>query len=325
MTVSEPYPAARRSVGGVTSTNGQEVNPQSQYLQSWNLTLEREFGRGTVIEAAYAGSKGTHLQRRYDINQQNREQALRSVRPYAGFSTINIISDGSNSIYSAGSVTVRRRFSKQLFVRAAYTYAKSIDESSNTGGTVQYNFGNAQDSRNLKGERGRSDFDIGHSFAASFIWSPSYSRHPLLRDWQISGTSTIYTGPPFTPKVANFSYTNGEASRPDRIAKGALDSPSVDQWFDRAVFPVVPVGSYRFGNSGRNILDGPGTVNINTSLSRRVRFRENRSVQFRLDTFNLPNRPNFNLPENKVDIISGGSISRVKNNRTLQLALRLDF
>ncbi len=325
VTVSDPYPAARRSVGGVTSTNGQEVNTQSQYLQSWNLTLEREFGRGTVIEAAYAGSKGTHLQRRYDINQQNREQALRSVRPYAGFSTINIISDGSNSIYSAGSVIVRRRFSKQLFVRAAYTYAKSIDESSNTGGTVQYNFGNAQDSRNLKGERGRSDFDIGHSFAASFIWSPSYSRHPLLRDWQISGTSTIYTGPPFTPKVANFSYTNGEASRPDRIAKGSLDSPSVDQWFDRTVFPVVPVGSYRFGNSGRNILDGPGAVNINTSLSRRVRFRENRSVQFRADTFNLPNHPNFNLPENKVDIISGGSISRAKNNRTLQLALRLEF
>jgi hypothetical protein len=312
-------------VGGVTSTNGQEVNPQSQYLQSWNLTLEREFGRGTVLEAAYAGSKGTHLQRRYDINQQNREQALRSIRPYAGFSTINIISDGSNSIYSAGSVTVRRRFSKQLFVRAAYTYAKSIDESSNTGGTVQYNFGNAQDSRNLKGERGRSDFDIGHSFAASFIWSPSYSRHPLLRDWQISGTSTIYTGPPFTPKVANFSYTNGEASRPDRIGKGALDSPSVDRWFDRTVFPVVPVGSYRFGNSGRNILDGPGTININTSLSRRVRFQENRSLQFRADTFNLPNHPNFNLPENRVDILSGGTISRAKNNRILQLGARIEF
>jgi outer membrane receptor protein involved in Fe transport len=325
VTVSDPYPATRRSVGGVTSTNGQQVNPQSQYLQSWNLTLEREFGRGTVLEAAYAGSKGTHLQRRYDLNQQDREQALRSVRPYAGFSTINIISDGSNSIYSAGSVTVRRRFSKQLFVRAAYTYAKSIDESSNTGGTVQYNFGNAQDSRNLKGERGRSDFDIGHSFAASFIWSPSYSRHPLLRDWQISGTSTIYTGQPFTPKVANFNYTNGEASRPDRIAKGALAGPSVDQWFDRTAFPVVPVGSYRFGSSGRNILDGPGAININTSLSRRLRFRENRSLQFRADTFNLPNHPNFNLPENRVDIISGGIISRAKSSRVLQLALRLEF
>jgi len=99
----------------------------------------------------------------------------------------------------------------------------------------------------------------------------------------------------------------------------------VDQRFDRTVFPVVPLGSCRFGSSGRNILDRPGAININTSLSRRLRFRENRSLQFRADTFNPPNHPNFNLPENKVDIISGGSISRAKSNRVLQLALRLEF
>ena len=94
---------------------------------------------------------------------------------------------------------------------------------SNTGGTIQYNFPTAQDSHNLKGERGRSDFDIGHSFAGAVIWSPHFSRAMALRDWQLSGTSTIYTGPPFTPKVANFNYTNGEASRPDRVAKGTLN------------------------------------------------------------------------------------------------------
>ncbi len=326
VTASNPFPTNRKSVGGVTSTSGQQsAEPQSQYLQSWNLTLEREFGRGTVLEIAYAGSKGTHLQRRYDINQPYREQELRAVRPYAGFSTISVISDGSNSIYNSGAVTVRRRFSKQLFVRAAYTYAKSIDESSNTGGTIQYNFANAQDSRNLKGERGRSDFDIGHSFAGSFIWTPEYSRHPLLRNWQVSGTSTIYTGPPFTPKLGSFDYTNGGASRPDRLARGALSNPTVEQWFDRSAFPAVPLGSYRFGTSGRNILDGPGTFNVNLSISRRLKLAESRTLQFRLESFNLPNHPNFNLPENRVDIITGGAISRVKNNRTLQLGARLEF
>ncbi len=64
-----------------------------------------------------------------------------------------MIADGSNSIYNSGSITLRRRFSGQLFARAAYTYAKSIDETSNTGGTIQYNFPIAQDSRNLRGER----------------------------------------------------------------------------------------------------------------------------------------------------------------------------
>ena len=166
---------------------------------------------------------------------------------------------------------------------------------------------------------------MGHTFAGSFIWTPRFSKHWLARDWQLSGTSTIYTGPPFTPRVANYSYTNGEASRPDRVQKGTVSNPSPDLWFDRTAFPVVPLGAYRFGSSGRNILDGPGAIVINTSISRRVRFAENRSFQFRLEVFNLPNHPNFNLPENNVDIATGGTINRAKNNRNLQMGLRLEF
>lgn len=329
LTVSNAYPEGRRKVGGVTSTNGQPRDPQSQYLQAWNLTIEREFARDTVLEVAYAGSKGTHLQRRYDYNQ-----AFRSLgklpdgtfpKLFPAFSSINIIADGSNSNYNAGSITVRRHLSEQLFVRASYTYSKSIDESSNTGGTIQYNFPAAQDSRNLKGERGRSDFDMGHVFAASFVWQPKISQNVLARGWQIAGTSTIYTGPPFTPKVANYSFDNGEASRPDRIAKGTLSNPSADLWFDRTAFPVVPLGAYRFGSAGRNILDGPGTFNVNTSLSRRFHFTESKALQVRMESFNLPNRTNLNLPENRVDIKSGGTISRAKDGRVLQLGLRVEF
>ena len=325
LTVSNPFPLARRTVGGTTSTTGGPANPSSQYLQSYSLTLEHEFGHGTVLEAGYAGSKGTHLQRRYDINQAGRDFANRALRPYAGFSTINITSDSSNSIYNSGALTLRRRFTKTLFLRAAYTYAKSIDESSNTGGTIAYNFATAQDSNNLKAERGRSDFDIGHSFAGSFIWSPNFSRKILVRNWQVSGTSTIYTGPPFTPRTANFNYTNGEASRPDRIGTGTLDSPSVDQWFDRRQFPVVPLAAYRFGNSGRNILDGPSIFVLNMSASRTFKFAEQKAFQIRMESFNLPNHPNFNLPENRVDVISGGTITRAKNNRNLQIGARFEF
>jgi len=325
LTLSNPFPIVRRGFSGVTSSYGQDnAEPQSQYLQAYNLTLEREI-RGTVIEIAYAGSKGTHLPRRYDVNQAGRTYETRELRPYPFFGSINIINDGSNSFYSSGQLVVRRRFSRQLFVRAAYTYAKSLDESSNTGGTIQYNFPMAQDARNLKLERGRSDFDMGHSFAASFIWSPQFSRHWALRDWQISGTGTIYTGPPFTVRVANVNYSAGEATRPDRIAKGTLPERGPDMWFDRTAFPPVPTGSYRFGNSGRNILDGPGAVIINTSLSRRIRLAERSTLQLRLESFNLPNHPNFNLPENNVNVITGGTISRAKNNRNIQLGARVEF
>ena len=251
--------------------------------------------------------------------------ANRTLRPYAGFATINITSDSSNSIYNSGAFTLRRRFSKQMFLRASYTYAKSIDESSNTGGTIQYNFPIAQDSRNLKSERGRSDFDIGHSFATSFIWTPKFSRSVFLKDWQFSGTGTAYTGPPFTPKVANFSFPNGEASRPDRLRTGSAEDANIDRWFDRSAFPVVPTGAYRFGSSGRNILDGPGTLMLNASLARKIQLAERVSLQIRAESFNFPNHPNFNLPENRVDIISGGTITRAKNNRNLQLGARLEF
>ncbi len=326
VTASNPFPPNRKGISGVTSSYGQEsVDPRAQYLQSWNLTLEREFWHGTTLELAYSGSKGTHLQRRYDVNQPYREQALSTVRPYSAFGRIQIISGGSNSTYNAGSLTVRKRLAKQIFIRRAYTLSKSLDESSNTGGTIQYNFSSAQDSRNLRLERGRSDFDMGHTFAGSFIWTPQYSRKALWRDWQLAGTGTMYSGPPFTPKMGTFDYTNGGASRPDRIASGKRDTPTVEQWFDRLAFPAVPVGSFRFGTSGRNVLDGPGTINVNMSLSKRMRFHELRSLQLRFEAFNVANHPNFNLPENRVDILSGGIVSRAKNNRILQLGARMEF
>ncbi len=325
VTVSNAFPVARRSVGGTTSSTGGPAEPQTQYLQTYSLTVEREIGKGTVVEIAFAGSKGTHLQRRYDLNQPGRNREDRTLRPYSGFGTINITSDSSNSIYNSGALTLRRRFSRTLSMRAAYTYAKSIDESSNTGGTIQYNFSSAQDSRNLKGERGRSDFDIGHSFTSSMVWSPRLGRNFIVKDWQLSGTATAYTGQPFTPRVANFNFANGEASRPDRLAKGSVDTPDIDRWFNRTVFPVVPTGAYRYGSSGRNILDGPGTLMINASLSRRITFNEGVALQIRAESFNLPNHPNFNLPENRVDIISGGTIIRAKNNRNFQLGARFEF
>ncbi|HEX4946409.1 MAG TPA: hypothetical protein VFZ34_07100, partial [Blastocatellia bacterium] len=324
--LSNPFPTDRRGFAGVTSTFGQESDsPANQYLQSWNLAIERELGRGTVLEIAYAGSKSTHLQRRYDLNQAGRTQATSTIRPYPVFGSINIINDGSNSIYNSGQLTLRRRLSKQFFVRGSYTYAKSIDESSNTGGTITYNFPAAQDARNLKLERGRSDFDIGHAFAGSFVWAPNFTRNWFVLDWQLSGTSTIYSGSPFTPRVATVNYALGEATRPDRLSKGTVDNPTVDRWFDRSAFVPVPTGAYRFGNSGRNILDGPGTMIINASLSRRFRFGESRAFQYRLEAFNLPNHPNFNLPENNVDTPTAGTIRRAKNSRNLQMSLRLEF
>jgi hypothetical protein len=326
LTVANAFPAALAKSSGVTSTSGMpQVNP-TQYLQSWSTTIERELGGGTVLEIAYAGSKGTHLPRAYNLNQQYIFPGIGvGPRPYAGFSSINVFADVANSTYNSGTLTVRRRLSRQFFVRASYVYGKSIDVSSNTGGVIAAGFPSAQNSYDLNAERGRSDFDVGHSFLASFIWAPRLSHHFLLRDWQLSGTTTAYSGAPFTPKVANYDITTGGAARPNRIAKGTLPDPTPDQWFDRTDFPPVPLKAFQFGSSGRNILDGPGTFSLNAGLSRRFRFSETKALQFRWENFNVTNHTNFGLPQTNVDVLNGATISSAKSPRLMQLGLRLEF
>jgi len=212
-----------------------------------------------------------------------------------------------------------------MFFRASYVYSKSIDESSNLGGTISAGFPTAQDSRNLHAERGRSDFDIGHAVSASFIWTPKFTRQLFIRNWQLAGTSRAYTGPPFTLKLANYSLDSGEAIRPDRIANGALENPTPDAWYDRSAFVAVPPGSYRFGSSGRNVLDGPGFFTFDSSLSRRFRTTETTAVQLRAEVFNLSNRANFSLPQTQVDVLNSAVISQAKAPRIYQLGLRLEF
>src|SRR5436190_17255093 len=75
LTIANPFPASLAKTSGINTSNGFEPNPPSPYLQSWNFTVERELGRGVAIETGYSASKGTHLGRKYDVNQQVRTRA----------------------------------------------------------------------------------------------------------------------------------------------------------------------------------------------------------------------------------------------------------
>jgi hypothetical protein len=290
--------------------------------------VERQLGGGMVLETAYVGSKGTHLGRQYDLNQPFRIPGSQVngnfPRPFNAYGTINFYAFNANSIYNAGIISLRRRISRSFFYTFNYTYAKSIDDGSQLQGSGAGGVGAPQNSRNLNAERGRSDFDIGHNFTSFFSYEIPYHGNILLRGWQLAGTTQLHTGAPFTPKVTNVNLTLGEANRPNRIAKGTLADPTVDLWFDPAAFPQVPAGSFGFGNSGRNILDGPGLINVNMSLYKNLRF-EHFSTQFRWETFNILNHANFLLPENAVNAPNVGTIRAAQAGREMQFGLRIVF
>src|SRR5258708_4005592 len=186
LTLANPFPASLAKVTGVTTTAGYESSPPSPYLQSWNFTIERELGQGIALEVGYTGSKGTHLGRKYDINQEirlpnNQLANGQYQRPYPGFTDIQYYSFGFNSSYQAGTVTVHKRFQKGLFFRANYTYGKSIDENSGRNYAGAGGYQGAQDTQNPFLERGRSDFDVRHVFSMNFAVQSPFRQSVVTR------------------------------------------------------------------------------------------------------------------------------------------------
>lgn len=330
LTLENPFPVGLTSLPGVTNVYGFATHPRPQYLQSYSLSVEQQLGQNTTLAVEYSGSRGTHLQQQYDLNQPFRIAALQLAngnfpRPFNSFGSINFYDFGSNSFYNAGSISVRRAYRNGFFYGVSYVFAKSIDDASQASGSSQGDYPGVQNSRDLAAERGRSDWDTKHSLLLFGAYSLPFRGNRWMRGWQISTTGRFYSGQPFTPRVANANLNLGEANRPDRIANGDLPNPTVDDWFNLAAFPVVARRAYRFGNSGRNIIDGPGSATANVSLSKTFRLPERRTLQFRGEAINVLNHANFGLPVNFVDAQNAGQILSADSPRVIQLGLRVQF
>jgi hypothetical protein len=354
----------------LTTTTGIDLNPKSAYVQSWNFTLENEIGKGVTLEVGYTGSKGTHLGRQIDTNQwapglyvpgvcdpvNNFNNC--TIVPVSAFGTvpvvafrpvdshygsINYFTFNSNSTYNAGTITVRKKFDHGLFFRANYTYGKSIDVASGFNFSGNGGYKGAQNSQDPNAERGRSDFDRRHVFSANFVYKLPINKTVVLRGWQLAGSSTIYSGAPFTPQLGVPSQDGGGATRPNRLSPGDVNpangnvcsDPSQFQATTAAYFDVncfytptwngLPNILGIFGNSGRNILDGPSNFVVNLALSRTFRIGENGKLQFRWEAFNVTNHTNLNLPNDNVDEPGAATITKAKANRIMQVGIKYNF
>ncbi|MFB3828984.1 MAG: carboxypeptidase regulatory-like domain-containing protein [Bryobacteraceae bacterium] len=329
LTLSNPFPEAIAKLSGVNDIFGQQLRPAPQYLQCWNLTVERQLTGATALEIGYAGSKGTHLGRQININTPDRKPALQRAdgsfpRPFEQFNNIRLYMFESNSTYNAGLLTLRRRFANNFFYRISYTFAKSLDYASQVSGQDRGGGGNL-DPRNRQLDRGRSNWDTRHNFTTTFSYRTPSRLGGFLGGWQAAGTGRMASGRPFTPSASNAQQDLGEGDRPDRIAFGTLPNPTPERWFDISAFPIVPLNSFRFGNSGRNILEGPGMVVFNLALMKNFRTGELGSLQFRLEGFNATNHPNLRLPDRNVNTVTAAVIDAAAPARVFQAGLRFEF
>jgi hypothetical protein len=301
------------------------------YMQQWNFTVQRQLGPARVIEAGYVGSKGTKLISARDINQAPPSAAQFSPRPNPLFGDVNIMESRASSNYHSLQTRFQQRFARGFSALASYTFGKSIDDASSffpSAGDANF----PQDSFNVRAERARSNFDVNHRLTASYTWDLPVGKGRWYGGWQTNGIWSFQTGRPFTVALLSeldnsgtgrSSLGFGANDRPNVLRNPTLANPTPGRWFDTSAFVIPPRGS--FGNSGRNILDGPGLQSVNVSVVKNFAVKESSSIQFRAEFFNLFDRANFDLPDLFVGSPTFGRISSAGQPRRVQFGLKWLF
>ncbi|HXC70831.1 MAG TPA: TonB-dependent receptor [Pyrinomonadaceae bacterium] len=298
------------------------------YLQSWNFNVQREVLRNIALSVGYFGSKGTHL-----ISRRNLNQPINGVRPFRTLSqssptlpgtslgNITQVESGGNSSYNALWVKGSQRLARGLQFQASYTWSKSLDSNSfSTGGIV------GQDSYNLKGDRGLSDFDARHRLVFNGIYDLPLRGHLCLDGWQLAAIVQLQSGSPINIVTSNSTVNGvGNTLRPD-VSGPITMLNTVERWFDTSAFTAVP----RFGNLGRNVVIGPGFKNTDLAIIKNTKLNETVRMQFRVEFFDLFNHANFGTPGNIVGTPAFGQITSTRfqtgesgSSRQIQFAVKI--
>lgn len=310
----------------------QTVDPgfDNAYVQSWNLNVQRELLHDFAMTVGYFGSRGAHL-----ITRRNLNQPVSGARPFAALAAespilpgtplgnITQVESSGNSSYNALWVAANQRLRRGLELNASYTWSKSIDYTSfSSGGIV------VQNSYDLRGDRGLSDFDARHRLIVSAIYDLPFRGNQLATGWQLAAIVQSQSGNPGNIVTTN-STVNGVANtlRPDVTGPVHIIG-SVERWFDTAVFAPVS----RFGNLGRNVVAGPGFNNTDLSVIKNARLGETLRMQLRAEFFDIFNHANLGRPGNVVGTPAFGRITSTRfptgesgSSRQVQLAVKLFF
>ncbi len=320
-------------------------NIQTPYVQSFNVSLQRELGWATVLDVSYVGSLGRELPYVEDLNAAPPGTGVAgmpfNVASYGDrTSPIYLESTGANSNYNALQVNITKRFSQGLALTFAYTWSKSLD---NTNGLLPL-----QDSFNPTNNYGLSNFDRTNLLTISHVWQLPFGAgtHHLsngvlghiLGPWQLDGIFTYASGTPWTPTAdPGLCACPGNTVRADVVPAGYSTIISYYPTFF-GFFPFAynvqnyalaqPQAGY-YGNLGRNVLRGPGFANYNMSIFRSFVMREGMRLELRGEAYNLANSSFFANPS--VTNVNAGNFGQSTSllpgfsQRTIQLALRLVF
>ena len=293
-------------------------NIKTPNTQQWNLNIQQELTDNVVFQIGYVGNHSIHQLQLLDINQPPLgagygpgcvnppsfvcEQAARPFNArFPDFSQINTISSAGFAHYNSLQASLKSSNFHGLTTQVAFTWSHNMD----TASEVEDFFGTSgyvpQDSTNLRGSYGNSEFDQRRALIISYVYAiPSPKTGGALlyvaKDWQVSGTTTLRDGlatPLLTfgdeSGVGNF-HTRYNCIGPIHYQLSDFTQP----YASPSSFSDPAPGT--FGNCPRNPLTAPGLNAFDISLQRTFRLSERFNFEFRTSFFNAFNHPNFAEP-----------------------------
>jgi hypothetical protein len=302
----------------------QDPNAKTPYSEQWHASIQQQLPSSTVLTLAYVGTHADHLDDLRDINAGSPGTTNVTVnRPYPFFAQIYQLETNEISNYNAVQVSAERRARGFSFL-ASYTYSHALDENTNSPGTNNAT-GDAMNPYDLRADYGNSDLDIPNRFVASanyqFPFKASGKLNPVVQGWQVNAILQYFDGLPFSVVSAN-GVGDGLTPRADLVpgeGNGTLstDKRNIHEWFNTSAFVSIPLtGSLangQWGDSGRNILQGPGTKDVDFSVFKNFQVAESKALQLRAEFFNLFNTPQFNNPSATAPTPTATSTTLVPN------------
>jgi hypothetical protein len=345
---SLPFAAPRAAPWNSTGFYN-DPNRKNAYSHQWHVEVQREITQNLIAALAYVGSYNGRMEyagrpqtppvaavdpatgRRLTAAERNQ------LRPWPHIDgTFTYSDDIGMSRYNALQFKAQRRFAEDLSSVFSYTWSRSVDTSSGWFNAENGIGGGAtvQNWYDIDGNRAISSYDVPHLVTWATIWQlpvgpgkrwfTDGAAAAILGGWQLNSSLLARSGQPFTLTVggdpANLGYTG--YSRPNLAGDPKLSDPTADRWFNAEAF-AIPVN--QFGNAGRNILRAPGYWTVDLALQRNVRVMR-KSLELRLEAFNVFNNINLGNPDVRIDQPTAGRITSMSGSpRQLQLGARFTY
>lgn len=330
-------------ITGVPSFFVRNVPP---YAASYTVSVERQITSNTVFSAGYVGNQAHHLLTLISANPGNPTLCLNTpgCGPFSeagargpfssAFDAVTYQKTIGNSNYNALEVGLRHNSGPLEFL-VGYTYSKSIDQSSSLAEAVN--------PVNPGLSRAISAFDMRHNFVASYRYEVPFghlfrNHERLTKGWVISGITRFSTGFPIT--LFNNNDTSLLGTIPNGINNNGVDTPDYlsgnleintdprngKSAFNTSLFSLPLLG--QMGTAARRFFYGPGINNFDVALHKSVRLTESRSLEFRVEAFNLFNHAEFYGPAAVNGNISSPNFGQVTSSappRLIQVAGKFYF